>query len=141
MQQFDRDYTTSATTGVPDLAAFGAAGSHALVLLLLHMQRDGFLIAQIFFGLWLVPLGYLAYESGMFPKVLGVMLSVGGICYVVDMLALFLVPAVGAKISSFLVIPPTIAEIWMVGYLLVKGVNLPAQDSPTVRAGKPSRVL
>jgi hypothetical protein len=49
-------------------AAFGAAGSHALVLLLLDMHHYGFLIAQIFFGLWLVPLGYLAYMSRMFPK-------------------------------------------------------------------------
>jgi len=32
------------------------------------------LVTQIFFGLWLVPLGYLAYRSGMFPKVLGIVL-------------------------------------------------------------------
>jgi hypothetical protein len=59
------------------VAAFGAAGAHALVLLLLNMHHYGFLIAQIFFGLWLVPLGYLAYTSGMFPKALGVVLIVG----------------------------------------------------------------
>ncbi len=58
-------------------AAFGAAGSNALVLLLLDIHNYGFLIAQIFFGLWLVPLGYLAYKSGMFPKALGVVLIVG----------------------------------------------------------------
>ena len=104
------------------------------------MHHYGFLIAQIFFGLWLVPLGYLAYKSGMFPKVLGVVLIVGGVCYLVDMLALFLVPDFGEKISSFLAIPPTIAEIWMLGYLLVKGVKIPAQ-STTVRAGKTSNVL
>jgi hypothetical protein len=48
--------------------AFGAAGSHALVLLLLDIHHYGFLIAQIFFGLWLVPLGYLAYRSGCSPR-------------------------------------------------------------------------
>lgn len=58
--------------------AFGAAGANALVLLLLDMQHYGFLIAQIFFGLWLVPMGYLAFKSAMFPKVLGVMLVGGG---------------------------------------------------------------
>src|SRR3989441_11034817 len=56
-------------------AAFGTAGSNALVLLLLDTQHYGTLIAQVFFGLWLVPLGYLAYKSaGLFPKWLGVVL-------------------------------------------------------------------
>src|SRR5205823_14519868 len=56
-------------TGGVDLSALGAAGSNAMVLLLLDAQHYGILVAQIFFGLWLVPLGYLAYKSGMFPKV------------------------------------------------------------------------
>jgi hypothetical protein len=105
------------------VAAFGAAGSNALVLLLLDIHNYGFLIAQIFFGLWLVPLGYLAYKSGMFPKALGVVLIVGGVCYLVDVLARLLVPDVGERIHTYTSIPPTIAEIWMVGYLLVKGVK------------------
>jgi hypothetical protein len=41
-------------------AAFGAAGSNALVLLLLDIQHYGILAAQVFFGLWLAPLEYLA---------------------------------------------------------------------------------
>ncbi len=66
------------------------------MLLLLDTQHYGILIAQIFFGLWLVPLGYLAYRSsGMFPKWLGVLLILGGVCYLVDLLAAFLVPDVG----------------------------------------------
>jgi hypothetical protein len=58
------------------------AGSNALVLLL-DTQHYGYLIAQIFFGLWLVPLGYLAYKSGSFPRALGVLLVVAGGCYLV----------------------------------------------------------
>jgi hypothetical protein len=123
------------------VAAFGAAGSNALVMLLLDMHHYGFLIAQIFFGLWLVPLGYLAYRSGMFPKALGVVLIVGGVSYLVDMLAAFLVPDLGKQIHAFLAIPPTIAEIWTLGYLLVRGVKVPTQGTPTVRAGKTSHVL
>ena len=110
------------------VAAFGAAGSNALVQLLLDIQHYGYLIAQIFFGLWLVPLGYLAVKSQMFPKALGVLLIVGGVFYLVDMLALFLVPEFGEAISAVVVIPPAIAELWMVGYLLVKGVRTERQD-------------
>ena len=110
-------------------AGFGAAGSNALVLLLLDTQHFGTLIAQIFFGLWLVPLGFLAYKSGLFPKWLGVVLIVGGICYIVDLLAAFLVPNFGQKIHVFVVIPSAIAEISMVLYLLIKGVKVSAQDT------------
>lgn len=53
-------------------AAFGTEGANALVLLMFDMQHDGYLIAQIFFGLWLFPLGILAKKSGMFPRLLGI---------------------------------------------------------------------
>jgi hypothetical protein len=105
-------------------SAFGVSGSNALVLLLLDIHHYGFLIAQIFFGLWLVPLGYLSYRSGMFPKVLGIALIVGGACYLVGMLAVFLVPDFGEKLNVFVTIPSAIAEIWMVLYLLVVGVRV-----------------
>ena len=113
------------------VAAFGAAGSNALVMLLLDIQHYGYLIAQIFFGLWLVPLGHLAYKSGMFPKALGVLLIVAGVCYLMAMLVLFLVPDFGQQVNPFLIIPPIIGEVWMLGYLLVKGVK---SSPPTNRA-------
>jgi hypothetical protein len=43
-----------------------------------------------------------------------------------DMLAALIVPAFGKQIHDFLAIPPTVAEVWMLGYLLVKGVKTPA---------------
>src|SRR2546421_8813641 len=52
-----------AATGAVNLAASGAAGSNALMLLLVDAQHNGIFVAQIFFGLWLAPLGYLAYKS------------------------------------------------------------------------------
>jgi hypothetical protein len=105
-------------------AALGTAGSNVLVMLLLDMQHYGLLIAQIFFGLWLVPLGFLAYKSsGLFPKWLGQVLILGGACYIVDLLAAFLVPDLGQVIHPFIVIPSAIGEISMVVYLLVIGVK------------------
>ena len=131
-------------TGAVNLAAFGTAGSNALVLLLLDTQHYGTLIAQVFFGLWLVPLGYLAYKSsGMFPKWLGVLLIVAGVCYLVDLLALFLVPDFAQKITPDLpgthhtfvgVILPAIAEISMLVYLLVIGVKTVKLDERILAA-------
>ena len=93
-------------------AAFGAAGSNALVLLLLDIQHYGTLAAQVFFGLWLAPLGYLAYTSGLFPKALGVVLVAATVSYLLDVLAAFLVPDIGTAIHGFLIIAPIIGEVF-----------------------------
>ena len=108
---------------------FGAAGADALVLLLMDLYHYGFLIAQIFFGLWLIPLGYLAYTSGLFPRALGVVLVVGGSAYLVDLTLAFVAPDISRQVHGLLAIPPTIAEVWTVLYLLVKGVR--SSDGPT----------
>ena len=115
-------------------AAFGTAGSNALVLLLLDIQHYGTLSAQVFFGLWLAPLGYLVYKSGLFPKALGVVLVAASVCYLVDLLAAFLVPDFAKQIDSFIVIVPIIAEIWMLLYLLVVGVRTVKPDKEILAA-------
>ena len=111
-------------TGAEGGQVDGAAGSDAVVLLLLDTQHDGVLVAQIFFGRWLVPLGYLAHTSGWFPTALSVLLVAAGASSVVDLLAAFLVPDVAQTIHPFVVIPVVaVAEIWMVLYLLEIGVR------------------
>jgi hypothetical protein len=57
------------------------------------------------------------------------------------MLTAFLVLDLGTQIHGFLAIPPTIAESWMLGYLLVKAVKVPAQGTSVVQAGKTSSLL
>jgi len=104
---------------------------------LLDAQHYGILVAQIFLNLWLVPLGYLAYRSAMFPKALGVVLIAGGVCYLVDLLLAFLVPdfGLGQPIHAFVVIPTTaIAEISIVVYLLVVGVKTAKPDNRILAA-------
>jgi hypothetical protein len=115
-------------------SAFGAAGSNALVLLLLDIQHYGTLSAQVFFGLWLAPLGYLAYKSELFPKALGIVLVMTTICYLVDLLAAFLAPDFGKQVHGFLSILPIIAEVWMLGYLLVVGVRTVKPDKDILTA-------
>lgn len=114
----------------------GAAGSNAVVMTLLDMQHYGLLIAQIFFGLWLTPLGYLAYKSGLFPKALGVALIVGTGGYLLDLLAAFLIPDLGNAIHGYVTIPSAVAEISMVLYLLVIGVKAVTPDVRTPAAGE-----
>jgi Domain of unknown function (DUF4386) len=113
--------------------AFGAAGSDALAGLFAEMQANGYLIAQMFFGLWLLPLGVLAYRSGMFPKALGVLLVAGCFGYLVDLFAHFLAPGIAEDIEAIVVAPAAVGELAMVAYLLVKGVRTPSRTEPRDR--------
>ena len=111
-------------------SAFEADQLNAVVLLLMDMQHSGFLIAQIFFGLWLFPLGWLAYRSGLFPRPLGVILMVATGAYLIDVLLQFLAHDFAEAVSPIVVVPlVTIAEVSMVGYLLIKGVRTPPADT------------
>jgi hypothetical protein len=115
-------------TGQSSVTAFGSAGSNALVLLLLDIHHYGIVNASIFYGLWLIPLGLLVFKSGMFPKAMGILLAVGGAVYLVGVLAVYMSPASGEAIKTALIYVPTVAEVWLLGYLLALGVrsSLPA---------------
>ncbi|MFA9445958.1 DUF4386 domain-containing protein [Egicoccus sp. AB-alg6-2] len=106
---------------------YGAPGSDGLVLLLLDLHAHGYALAGIFFGLWLLPLGYLAHRSGLFPRSLGVLLVVAGGSWIVDTLVGFIAPDLPALAHTMLT-APTIAEFWLVLYLLVKGVRTSAPE-------------
>ena len=97
----------------------------------MDLQHNGYLVAQIFFGLWLFPLGLLAYRSGMFPRALGVILMVAtGPPTSSTRLLQFLAKDVADVVSGPALIPVVIvAEVWMMAYLLIKGVRTPAADS------------
>jgi hypothetical protein len=112
----------------PSYAAdLGVAGSQSLVLLLLDMHHYGYLIAQIFFGLWLLPLGYLVFRSRLFPRALGIALVVACVAYLTEVLVTFLVPGIDESMTFFIVIPAAIAELWIVFYLLIFGIRSQAR--------------
>jgi hypothetical protein len=109
-------------------AALGVGGANALTLMLVETQHYGGLISSLFMGLWLVPLGYLAYNSGMFPKVLGVALITVCVCYHVKLFAAFLAPDLWTAIQGYVSIPIWVFELWMVLYLLLIGVRTVKPD-------------
>ena len=93
--------------------------------------------AQVFFALWLAPLGYLAYRSRLFPKLLGIILGVATVSYLADVVVALLLPDLTGQVHGFLSVAPAIAEIWMVFYLLIVGVRSPrtaALNPPTADA-------
>jgi hypothetical protein len=122
-------------------AALGTAGSNALAMSMLDLQHYGYYLAGIFFGLWLVPLGYLAFKSNMFPKVLGVVLVAGGVGYLFDTLAALVAPELTATVHPVAALLGIVAEVSLLAYLLVKGVRSPAvidRPSPAVSTPAPA---
>jgi hypothetical protein len=112
-------------TGAVDASALGTSGSNTMVLMLLDAQHYGIFVAELFFGLWLAPLGYLAVKSGWFPKPLGLALALATVSYLIDLFVAFLLPGLSVQIHGFLGIVPAIAEIGMVLFLLIFGVRIP----------------
>ena len=121
-------------TGEGPAGAWGPGVADALTGLFAEMQHGGYLIAQLFFGLWLLPLGYLVLRSGWFPKVVGVLLVVGCFGYLVDLFVQFLAPGIADGIELFVLAPAAVGELLLVAWLLVKGVPEPSPRLPALAA-------
>ena len=63
-------------SGADYLIVFTADQLQAFVTLFRDLHEVGFMIAYIFWGLWLFPLGYLVFKSGFLPRILGILLMV-----------------------------------------------------------------
>jgi hypothetical protein len=110
-------------------SALGAGSADTLALLFLDLHRHGYLIAQIFFGLWLLPLGYLVYRSGFFPRVLGILLMIGCLGYLADFVAIYTSPGFESSLSPYLALPAGLAEIAFLVWLLAMGAKVSRQDA------------
>lgn len=97
-----------------------------LIQLLSKLIANSWSIGGLFFGLWLLPMGYIVISSKRMPVALGYVLLAGGIGYLVQT---FLISAgVQHKLLNFLVMPATAGELWMIGYLFIFGIR-PARNS------------
>ncbi len=107
-------------SGADYLTAFAADQLHALVMLFLDLHEYGVHINSMFFGLWLLPLGYLVFKSGFLPRTLGVLLMIGCLGYLIDCSTTFLLPKYEVKIAIFTFWGEILFPLW----LLIKGVNV-----------------
>jgi hypothetical protein len=79
-------------------------------------------VSNLFFGLWLIPMGWCVLRSRWMPRPLGWILMGGGVGYVLSAFVTYLVPQASA-LAEALPYLATIGELWMVGYLLIRGVS------------------
>jgi len=97
-----------------------AEPSHQLVSLFLELHQHGIFVSQIFWGLWLFPMGCLVFKSGFLPKILGILLMIGCMGYLVDSVTHFILPDFDFTFSEFTFVGELLLPLWLV----VKGVNV-----------------
>jgi len=108
----------------------GPENQLAQMTLQFAMHDRGLAVAHIFWGLWLLPLGWLVYRSGFLPRWLGVLLLIAGGGYLVDFFTSTLFPLAGVTLTTFTFIGELVLPLW----LLIRGVDvarLPGEAAAT----------
>ena len=131
--------TSLLSSGAGSLAGLPPEGLRALAVLSADTYKSGFVMAQLFYGAWLLPLGYLVYASGFLPRALGLLLMLDCVGILAWFFQFFLFPG-----QEVIVYPcwavGFVAEFSLTGWLLIRGVrprgNIPPSALANV-AGEP----
>ena len=114
--------------GADFLSIFEKPQRDALAMLFLNLHDYGFVVAEMFWGLWLFPLALLVYRSRFLPRFLGVWLALAGFAWVIMSLTGILLPQYQNQVDSYSQ-PAFFGEIAFMFWLLIKGANPQALDA------------
>ncbi len=103
------------------LSAFNTSQQQSLAMLFYNLYQHGYMIGQIFFSLWVLPLGVLIYKSGFIPRVLGILFVVETILGLMTVIVHFLVP--NGTLETIMMLPMMVTEFSFMFYLLIRGIN------------------
>jgi hypothetical protein len=95
----------------------------ALGQVLLMISNNFWQVGNLFFGLWLIPMGVLVWRSSMGPRILGWVLIGGGAGYVLNTLIIVSVPGAPSALIMLLPVAATVGELWMIVLLLWTGFS------------------
>ena len=91
----------------------------------LRLYNYGQFIAEIFWGLWLFPLGLLIYRSGFIPRFIGVWLMIDCFGWIaLSFTALFFRQYYNGLFGYLQ--PALFGEMALMLYLLIKGAKMPS---------------
>ena len=94
------------------------------IMELLNNYDNGIFILTIFWGLWLLPFGFLIFRSGFYPKIIGVLLMAGCFGYLINFFGNTLfVDYQSVGILQYLKLLPTVGEFSICFWLLVVGAR------------------
>lgn len=105
------------------LQVFDEQQRDALIMFLVYVDRQGVLVSQVFWGVWLLPLGALVFRSRMIPRFLGIWLVLNGLAYIALSAIGLARPELRASAFS-LATPLMFGELALALWLLIMGVKL-----------------
>ena len=112
--------------GAPYMMAFDPAQRDALAMLCMKLHGQGLMLAEVFWGLWLLPMGMLVFRSGWFPRALGVWLVANGVAYVLVSAVGIVAPQYSAVIRPF-ALPIQFGELAFMLWCIVVGARPKAE--------------
>jgi hypothetical protein len=107
-------------SGADSLKGLTADQLHALVSLFLDLHALGLNIAFLVGALWVFPLGYLVFKSGLLPGILAILMVINGLAYLIDSFASLLRPDLNVNLVMFTGWVEVLFALW----LLIRGVNV-----------------
>lgn len=108
------------------LSVFGKPQRDAWAMLFLHLDTQQMFAAEVFWGLWLFPLGILVYKSRLMPRFLGIWLIINGCAYLAASFVGFLLPQYESTLSNIL-FPLQLGEVAFMLWLLIMGIKQPKE--------------
>jgi uncharacterized protein DUF4386 len=109
--------------GADFLSIFDKQQLEAFAMLFLRLHRQGITIDEIFWGLWLLPFGWLVMKSGFLPRILGAWLIVNGFAYLAISFTSLLWPQYGTLVYR-VSMPVLLGELAIMFWLLIKGIKV-----------------
>jgi len=119
-------------SGADFLSVFDAGQLNALAYILMRLHSRAILVAEIFWGLWLIPFGILVIQSRFIPRVLGYLLFLAALGYLASSVTFLLLPGYGPVVDKFASQLP-LCELPIILWLLIWGAK--AQPTSTDSVG------
>lgn len=108
--------------GADFLSVFNQPQREALAMLFLKLGTQMTIVSEIFWGLWLFPLGLLTFRSGFLPRFLGVWLLINGVAYVAMSFVGMMAPQHTDFISK-ITFPLLFGEMVFMLWLVIRGAR------------------
>lgn len=111
------------------LQTLSAEQTQSIVATLLKIRTYSHQLATFHWGLWLMPLALLVYQSGFIPKIFSWLLVINGAGYIITSFTNILFPEVSGAVIK-IVYPTWFAgEVPFIFWLMIKGVKSKTMNS------------
>ena len=117
--------------GADYLSVFDQLHREALAMLFLNLSGQMTIVSEIFWGLWLFPLGLLVFRSGFLPRFLGVWLIINGFAYLTISFTGLLLPQYEDRVSN-IAFPALLGELAFMLWLVIRGARQEQPADPSL---------